>query len=117
MVAIIAAAVLALTGIGFLLSASFMALSEIYSPAVAAAIVGGSLVLVAGIVWLVSTMAKRHRSDGALAPIARAAVGVQSSDDTVNQIVGALKQDSPLTVLAAAAGLLFGLFMRGRRHI
>ena len=48
-------------------------------------------------------------------PVAQAAVGAQSGNDAVHQIVGALKQESPLSVLAAAAGILVGLFLHNRR--
>jgi hypothetical protein len=100
-----------------MVAASYLGLSAIYPPALAALMVGGGLIILAGFIWLVSeAMANRRRSHGGIAPLARAAVGAQSGEDAVNQIVGALKQESPLTVLAAAAGLLFGLFMRNRHH-
>jgi hypothetical protein len=112
MIAIAAAVGLLLTGAGFLLAAAYLELSVLYSPSIAAASVGGALVLIAGALWLTA----RSKPRGALMPMAEAAVGVQSGDEAVQKIVTALKQESPLTVLAAAAGLLFGLFLRGRRH-
>lgn len=112
MIAIAAAAGVMLTGAGFLLAAAYLELSVLYSPSIAAAIVGGALVLIAGALWF----AGRSRPSGALMPMAQAAVGVQSGDEAVEKIVTALKQESPLTILAAAAGLLFGLFLRGRHH-
>lgn len=118
MVSTIVVIVLAVTGAAFMIASSYLALSAIYPPALAALMVGGGLVILAGLVWLVSeAMANRRRARaGGIAPIAKAAAGVQSGDEAVEQIVTALKQESPLTVLAAAAGLLFGLFMRGRHH-
>lgn len=117
MVSTIVVIVLAMIGAAFMIAASYMALAAIYPPAMAALMVGGGLIILAGFIWLVSeAMANRRRSHGAIAPIAKAAVGAQSSDQAVDQIVSALKQESPLTVLAAAAGLMFGLFMRGRHH-
>lgn len=118
MIATIVVAVLAVTGAAFLVAASYLALSAIYSPALGAVMVGGGLIVLAGFIWLVSeAMAnRRRRSHGAIAPMARAAVGAQSGDDAFDQIVTALKQESPLSVIAAAAGLLFGLFMRNRHH-
>ncbi len=117
MVSTIVVIVLAVTGAAFLIASSYLALSAIYPPALAALMVGGGLIILAGFIWLVSeAMANRRRSRGAIAPIAKAAVGAQSGDEAVDQIVSALKQESPLTVLAAAAGLMFGLFMRNRHH-
>jgi hypothetical protein len=112
MVAIFVAVGLMLAGSGFLLAAAYLELSGLYSPPAAAAILGAGLMLIAGVLWLTG----RSRPQGAIAPMAQAAVGVQSGDEAVDKIVAALKQESPLTVLAAAAGLLFGLFLRGRHH-
>lgn len=117
MVATIIVVALALTGAAFLIASGYLALSTLYSPELGALLVGVGLIVLAGFVWLVSeAMHNRRRSHGVIAPIARAAIGTQSGDQTVDQIVMALKQESPLSVLAAAAGLLFGLFMRGRHH-
>jgi len=117
MVSTIVVIALAVTGAAFVIASSYLALSSIYPPALAALLVGGGLVILAGFIWLVSeAMANRRRSHGAIAPMARAAAGVQSGDDAVDQIVSALKQESPLSVIAAAAGVLFGLLMRNRHH-
>lgn len=117
MVVTIVVVAMVLTGAGFLLAASYMALSVAYSAAIAAAIVGSVLVLVAGLLWLVSEAIanRRRKHGGGILPVAQAAVGAQSGNDAVHQIVGALKQESPLSVLAAAAGILVGLFLHNRR--
>lgn len=116
MVVTIVIALLALIGMAFLVAASYMALKTVFAAAIAAAIVGGGLVLIAGFLWLVSeALANRRRSKGGVLPVAQAAVGAQSGDDAIHQIVGALKHESPLSVLAAAAGILVGLFLQGRR--
>ena len=109
MIAIVAAVGLVLTGAAFLVAAAYLELSAMYSPPVAAA-VGSALIATAGVLWL----SGRNRPRGTLMPMAQAAVGAQPADEAVDKIVTALKQESPLTVLAAAAGLLFGLFLRGR---
>jgi len=113
MVAIVAAIGLMMTGAGFLLAAAYLELSAMYSPPIGAAIVGAGLVVVAGVLWLT---AGRSKPATALMPMANAAVGIQPADEAVEKVVTALKQESPLTVVAAAAGLLFGLFLRGRHH-
>jgi len=110
MIAIVAAVGLVLTGAAFLVAAAYLELSAMYSPPVAAAAVGSALIATAGVLWL----SGRNRPRGTLMPMAQAAVGAQPADEAVDKIVTALKQESPLTVLAAAAGLLFGLFLRGR---
>lgn len=113
MVVTIVVVVLMLTGAGFLLAASFMALKVVYTAAIAAAIVGGGLVLAAGFLWLVSeALANRRRNRAGPLSFANA---TKPADETADQIVSALKQESPLSVLAAAAGILVGLFLHNRR--
>lgn len=116
MVVTIVVVAMVLTGAGFLLAASYAALKIAFTGAIAAAIVGGALVLAAGFLWLVSqAMANRRHDRNGGGPVARAAIGMQSGGEAVDQIVGALKQESPLSVLAAAAGILVGLFLNSRR--
>ena len=117
MIATIVALVLGVTGAAFLIASAYFSLGTVYPPAIAALIVGGGLVILGGLVWLLSeAMANRGRAHGPIAPLAAAAVGIESGDEAMDEIVRTLKQESPLSLLAAAAGLLFGLFLRGRRH-
>lgn len=114
MVATVVAIVLGLIGSAFLIAASYSALVVMYTPALAALMVGGGLIGLAGLVWMVSAIATRRHRRSAIAPLAKVAAGVQSRDEAVDQIVTALKQESPLSTIAAAAGLAVGLFLRGR---
>ncbi len=100
--------VLLLVGAGFLVAAGYQVLSWRYSGPVAATVIGGGFILLAAIVGLVGHLVVRRRTRPAPASAAAAA-------DPVSAGIGALLTNVPPSVLiAAVAGLLYGLRGKGR---
>jgi hypothetical protein len=113
MIATIVIGILALVGAAFLLAATYMSLSVVLSPALAALLVGAGLMTFALAVWLISSLTGR-RSVTRRVEVAAAAGQGPSTEQAVDQVCGMLKDASPLHALATAAGLLVGVYLKNR---
>ena len=108
------------TGLAFLIAASFLALQEALGATVAAAIIGGVLMGASGIVVLIVMLIRPAPPPVAAVPsplaqgagIAGQAGSLHAGIDIAQQLALVMRNLNPVTIGAVIAGVLYGMIRR-----
>jgi len=125
LIAGLAVTAMAVTGLAFLIAATFLALQEGLGATIAAAIVGGALLGAAGIIVLIVALIRPAPAPVAMpSPLAQAATAMSAAAapgqanslhagiDIAQQLALVMRNLNPVTIVAVIAGVVYGMIRR-----